>query len=201
MKKFFITCLACLGMLTVNAEDVVTVTYDALTPGEAGEITVNIKADANIYSAYNFYMYVPTGMTFESKAKKVLSDGEVITDDNDMSYAWGAKTGDLGQLDGYDCYLVTGYDGKNECFDAATGGSLVVIKYTGGTFEPKSIILNTITLAGPNNVKKVIDKVTAIKGIKANASTQNGAVYNVAGQRIAEIQKGVNVVNGKKVIK
>ena len=34
----------------------------------------------------------------------------------------------------------------------------------------------------------------------ANA-LENGAIYNVAGQRLGKIQKGVNIINGKKVLK
>ena len=30
---------------------------------------------------------------------------------------------------------------------------------------------------------------------------ENGAIYNVAGQRLQKMQKGINIVNGKKVLK
>ena len=32
-------------------------------------------------------------------------------------------------------------------------------------------------------------------------SSREGAIYNVAGQRINKMQKGINIVNGKKVLK
>ena len=34
-----------------------------------------------------------------------------------------------------------------------------------------------------------------------NVQNENGAIYNLAGQRIQKMQKGVNIVNGKKILK
>ena len=44
---------------------------------------------------------------------------------------------------------------------------------------------------------------TAIDNVKANTNTNvnNAAIYNMAGQRISKLQKGVNIVNGKKILK
>ena len=43
------------------------------------------------------------------------------------------------------------------------------------------------------------DDATGIQAIE-NAA-ENGAIYNLAGQRINKMQKGINIVNGKKVLK
>ena len=34
-----------------------------------------------------------------------------------------------------------------------------------------------------------------------NAQTTDGAIYNLAGQCLSKMQKGINIVNGKKVLK
>lgn len=39
--------------------------------------------------------------------------------------------------------------------------------------------------------------IEAINGVEA----ENGAIYNIAGQRLGKMQKGINIVNGKKIIK
>lgn len=44
------------------------------------------------------------------------------------------------------------------------------------------------------------DDVTAVKGITAE-TMQNGEVYNLQGQRVMKAQKGLYIMNGKKVIK
>ena len=42
--------------------------------------------------------------------------------------------------------------------------------------------------------------VTAIKGIEAAKAVENGAVFNLAGQRVAQPTKGLYIVNGRKVV-
>ena len=44
------------------------------------------------------------------------------------------------------------------------------------------------------------DDATGIENINVNANL-NGTIYNLAGQRLQKMQKGVNIVNGKKVLK
>ena len=43
------------------------------------------------------------------------------------------------------------------------------------------------------------DDATGISGI--NAADENAVIYNVAGQRLSKVQKGINIINGKKVLK
>ena len=42
--------------------------------------------------------------------------------------------------------------------------------------------------------------VTAIKGIEAAKAVENGAVFNLNGQRVAQPTKGLYIVNGRKVV-
>jgi hypothetical protein len=44
------------------------------------------------------------------------------------------------------------------------------------------------------------DDETGIEGVQEVQEVQ-GAIYNLAGQRISKMQKGINIVNGKKVLK
>ena len=41
---------------------------------------------------------------------------------------------------------------------------------------------------------------TAINNVNVNDNVNNAAIYNIAGQRINKLQKGINIVNGKKVL-
>lgn len=45
------------------------------------------------------------------------------------------------------------------------------------------------------------DDATAIKAIDNAQQTAEGAIYNLSGQRMSKMQKGINVINGKKVLK
>ena len=44
------------------------------------------------------------------------------------------------------------------------------------------------------------DIETAINGINAAEKAENGAIFNIAGQRVNKAQKGLYIMNGKKVI-
>ena len=44
------------------------------------------------------------------------------------------------------------------------------------------------------------DDPTGISNLDVNVNL-NGAIYNVAGQRLGKMQKGINIVNGKKILK
>ena len=52
-------------------------------------------------------------------------------------------------------------------------------------------------------VKMFIDGIaTAISEINADAAAEElGAIFNLAGQRVSKAQKGIYIINGKKVIK
>jgi hypothetical protein len=44
------------------------------------------------------------------------------------------------------------------------------------------------------------DDATGIANVEKNVE-ENGLIYNVAGQRLNKMQKGINIVNGKKILK
>ena len=45
------------------------------------------------------------------------------------------------------------------------------------------------------------DDATAIEMVNGQSSMVNGPIFNLAGQRMSKQQKGVNIINGKKVLK
>jgi hypothetical protein len=56
--------------------------------------------------------------------------------------------------------------------------------------------------AGAKAYKFMFDDedATAIANVNVNGNADNAAIYNIAGQRISKLQKGINIVNGKKVL-
>ena len=44
------------------------------------------------------------------------------------------------------------------------------------------------------------EDATSIQAINNGQQTTDGAIYNLAGQRLQKIQKGINIINGKKVL-
>jgi hypothetical protein len=45
------------------------------------------------------------------------------------------------------------------------------------------------------------DDATAIANVNVNDNDNQAVIYNVAGQRVSKMQKGINIVNGKKILK
>ena len=62
---------------------------------------------------------------------------------------------------------------------------------------------STVTITFNEETKEVLETVTPATGINTinAAKAENGAIYNVAGQRLNKMQKGINIVAGKKVLK
>ena len=61
-----------------------------------------------------------------------------------------------------------------------------------------------LTVSGSNLAKAFYfdeDDPTAIQTIDNRQQTTDGAIYNLAGQRLQKMQKGINIINGKKVLK
>ncbi len=67
-------------------------------------------------------------------------------------------------------------------------------KSVAGTIEP----MFNCTFIYPLSMSDVVT-ASGIKTIDANANA-NANIYNIAGQRIEKMQKGINIVNGKKII-
>ena len=44
------------------------------------------------------------------------------------------------------------------------------------------------------------DEATAIEMVEGQSSMVNGSIFNLAGQRVSKAQKGINIINGKKVL-
>ena len=54
--------------------------------------------------------------------------------------------------------------------------------------------------AGVKAMLFIDDEATSIDAING-VEAENGVIYNIAGQRMNKAQKGINIVNGKKVLK
>ena len=68
----------------------------------------------------------------------------------------------------------------------------------GKALLPKSVVYGT----GVKTLTFNFDEdATAIKAIDNGQLTTDGVIYNVAGQRLNKMQKGINILNGKKILK
>ena len=79
------------------------------------------------------------------------------------------------------------------------------VKVTSGTVPAGRALLPVSVVTGNVGVKALTfnfeDDATAIENLNVNDNLNDGAIYNVAGQRLNKMQKGINIVNGKKILK
>ncbi|MBR0037601.1 MAG: hypothetical protein IJP70_08165 [Bacteroidales bacterium] len=120
----------------------------------------------------------------------VLASAEAVTD-NDLVAGTGAA---VATIDGeYTNMILNKVDG-NVGFYFAAGQTVAANRaylHIATTLAPDAE-------AGAPMVIEFADEVTGIEAVEAETSA-NG-IYNLAGQRVAKAQKGLYIVNGKKVI-
>ena len=123
---------------------------------------------------YDFVVTTEAGEADENNALKG-SDEEALTEGGDVYYALSTK------------------DGANIGFYwMAEGGAA----FTNGAHKAYLALTNTRVKGFAIGLE---DDATAIETIANGQQTTEGAIYNVAGQRLNKAQKGVNIVNGKKI--
>lgn len=97
---------------------------------------------------------------------------------------------------GYDEYFILSYNStkgvvgfywKNSDGSGFTNGAHKAYLALGGASGVKGFDLDG-------------DEATGISDVDANVNA-NGPIFNLAGQRVGKMQKGINIVNGKKILK
>jgi hypothetical protein len=140
----------------------------------------------------SFQLTFPEGIGVKPKGKKYeYEEGDATAD---FTYSVAFKN---------DKYTIAIYDGE---FDETDGKhTLISLPLVG---ELSGVVkVSTINFADedgnsiyryPAEATEEIDLATAINSISAE-QTKSGAIYNMAGQRVSKANKGIYVVDGKKV--
>ncbi|MBO7471348.1 MAG: hypothetical protein J6T78_05725, partial [Bacteroidaceae bacterium] len=83
-------------------------------------------------------------------------------------------------------YILAKPEGEEIGFYQATTGKIAAGKaYLEVASDVKGFLFNVDDATGIANVEK---------------AAENGPIFNLAGQRLSKVQKGINIVNGKKVL-
>ena len=101
----------------------------------------------------------------------------------------------------YKNYYVSDGDNKVMVYDKFKTG--VTIPSDGNEYEVKGVLVSA--KLSDNIVYEIsplsINTATGINTINTTVSTENGVLYNVAGQRVNNDYKGLVIMNGKKLLK
>ena len=100
---------------------------------------------------------------------------------------------------------IEGNDLKGTAEDIEAAGKYVLTQPEGKVIgfylaDQGTIKAGKAYLEGASGIKAFLfnDEATGISNVNV---IENGAIYNLAGQRLNKMQKGINIINGKKVLK
>ena len=198
------------GVITLVAAGTANITaeFAGNDEFEAGSVTYKLTVNAAPDPSVDITNTPETAYTV-AKANDLITAGQgldtkvyvigTITKIKEVSTSYGNATywiGDGTEYSSNDLEIYRGYYLEGENFTAEdqikVGDKVIVygmlVDYKGTKEMTGSSIysLNGVT--------------TGISNIKAE-TINDGAVYNVAGQRVNKLSKGINIVNGKKIVK
>jgi hypothetical protein len=192
-------------MLSVSAQTVTIGNLD-YTKGEAGSFDICLKTDANTYSAYAFYMFLPEGVNFKTKKGKVVGDvedGDAVTDDNEMVYTFSEST-KLPAKSGYKQYMLAAYDKDGEVLNTSAGGSLCTVNFLASDLDVEvlPVIIELSQFSTPTGQsEQSTEIISAIINLNTDKAANGAVAYDLTGRKTTTNAPGVKVINGKKVIK
>ena len=158
---------------------------------------------SDVLAAYTV-SFAPEGWANLSKVTKIPVGSAVVMKGNAGSYKLPYTTG---------AAALTGNDLKAATADVTADGTQYILAngaqgvgfYKATTGSTIAAGKGYLVISGEAGVKGFygfeFNDATAIQTIDNGQQTTVGAIYNVAGQRLQKMQKGINIVNGKKVLK
>ena len=178
------------------------IVVETATVGEAGYATYVTKDDVSFPDGVE--AYIVTGIennTVKLAEVAAVPKGTPVILKNEGEYELDAATGALDDVSGNELRA------SDEPIEA-NGTQYVLANVNGkvGFYKATgTIAAGKAYLEVAANIKAFYfdgDAETAINEVNGQSSMINGqSIYNLAGQRLSKMQKGINIVNGKKILK
>ena len=187
-------------------------TYD-VEISSAGLATFCLPYNATIPDGLTAYTATDNGESVKLTAKeggKIAAGEGVVLKGNGGTYTFVAAEGSVSATAGNQLVGVTEDTELTEADNAymltrkIDDGSIAFrLLKTNYTLEANRAYLK---VDGSANTRELIpalwdDNATGIDNIAKDEETATGAIYNLAGQKLMRAQKGINIINGKLVIK
>lgn len=222
MKKFFFSMMAMLAFAgTAMAQGPKFIVDDVIMTDGKGTITLKYEFDKDdYYGNFQADFLLPEGITPVAGRNGAKLDAEQVTG----GFAFAANTLTVAEEKdmnyGKEVYrIIVSNQGGYALI--GTSGTLVTIPITcdaalDGAFEAtlNNILINVATLFSddtdnddrgkefrPEAVSFKIVAGEAVGISEVSAQQEQSAVYNLAGQRVEQAQKGLFIQNGKKMVK
>ncbi len=206
MRKTILSVLLAMACCSMLAENVMTANDVTIKAGDNAVLTIGIDNDMNV-AAFDFRLYLPEGVTVvwdddlqdyawewcdrvpHNSRGSFFSMTPMVTDDGSLMF--GANSGTSGKvLDGNSGPVLTLTIHATASAKSGTGKLMrISLSNEDGSqsVKPEDVTFN-ITMT----------PTTGINDIKQDELKAN--IYNLSGQRLSQPQKGVNIIDGKKVL-
>ena len=179
----------------------------------AGYATFCLPYNATIPEGLTAYTATDNGESVKLTAKeggKIAASEGVVLEGDEGTYTFVAAEGSVKTTAGNQMVGVT----KDTKLTGADNAYMLTRKKEDGSIAFR--LLKTDYTLGANkaylkasntaNIRELIpalwdDNATGIDNIAKDEVTATGAIYNLAGQKLMRAQKGINIINGKLVIK
>lgn len=199
------------GVITLVAAGIANITaeFAGNDEFEAGSVTYKLTVNAAPDPSVDITNTPETAYTV-AKANDLITAGQgldtkvyvigTITKIKEVSTSYGNATywiGDGAEYSSNDLEIFRGYYLEGDRFTAEdqikVGDKVIVygklVDYNG-----------TKEMTTGSSIYSLNGVTTGISDVKVQTIT-NGVIYNLAGQRMSKLSKGINIVNGKKIIK
>ena len=177
----------------------------------AGYATFCLPYDATIPEGLNAYTATDNGETVKLTAienGKIAAGEGVVLHGEEGTYTFVATAEDVSSTANNQMVGVT----EDTPLTSANNAYMLTRKKDDGSIAFRLLATdytlgaNKAYLKLENNARNLIsvvwdDNATGIYDLSEKEEAENGAIYNLAGQKLMRAQKGINIINGKLVIK
>lgn len=219
MKKYLLVFMMMSLALTVGAHDIevknaddVTIYYNYINEGTELEVTFRGES-YDVYYEYSGNVVIPEEVNYMNRIRKVTSIGESafwhcsitsVTIPNSVTsigdYAFDCKNlatvvsliENPLTITWYTSNPVAGHIAIAFSQNTFMNGTLYVPKGTKFAYEAKE---------GWKDFRNIVEGTpTSITRVTLDKETPNTPIYDLNGRKLAEPQKGINIIEGKKVL-
>lgn len=204
MKKIIMTFCSLMACLSMNAQANLQINDFSIEPGESKTITLDLVNPDTEVSGFNCVLIFPEGITVDMNKKGKYNFTFNADAERNVSHTVTSSDKDGGisivvmSMEADELYGESG----DPVLDIPVTASADM---TPGTYQIKVTAQDITNCTGTQTYKPedyictvtVEGETTGINGVY---SENADAVYNLNGQKMAKVQRGVNVVNGKKFV-
>ena len=166
--------------------------------GETKEMLIDLSNPNDEVTLVQFDLHLPAGLSIKKSGSDLDFDMAGRT-------SWRKHTLDANEVDGAYRFLL--YSSGNTLIEGASGAIIKVNIVADESFNGGKIVLDNILLVDPNEKETKparyeyeIGSGSGISTVMMDASGKNTHIYNLSGQKLTAPKKGVNIINGKKIV-